>query len=130
MVIGSIVVGVLTMINGYLHPMPPGTDPSNFESFRAAFAGLPVTGFIVLLVSYLLGVFFAAFAAGKIAGYSEVLHGFIISLLFTFIGISFFARVPTPIWVVIGALIIYFAAGFLGSSFAASIRKTKTAEEL
>ncbi len=130
MVIGSIVVGALTVINGYLHPMPPGTDPANFESFRAAFSGLPVTAFIVLLITYLLGVFFASFAAGKIAGYSEVLHGFIISLLFTFIGISFFARVPMPIWVVIGALIIYFAAGFLGSSFAASLRKTKPVEEL
>jgi hypothetical protein len=127
MLIGSIVIGVLMFVNAFIHPMPAGTDPTDADSLRAAFAQLPVTAFIGLLVSYLVGVFFAAFAAGKIAGYSEVLHGFIISLLFTFVGISYFARVPTPIWVVIGAFIIYFAAGFVGASFAASIRSAKTA---
>lgn len=126
MVIGSIVIGVLQMINGYLHPMPVGTDPSNAESIRRAFAHLPVTAYIVLLVAYLCGVFFAAFAAGKIAGWSEVLHGFIISLLFVLVGISYFAMFPAPIWVVIGAFIIYFAAGYLGSSFAASLKTART----
>ena len=127
MVIGVIVIAVLQMINGYLHPMPPGTDPFNPESLKRAFAGLPATAFVGLLVSYLFGVFFASFAAGKIAGHSEVLHGFVISLLFALMGISNFAMFPAPIWVVILAFIIYFAAGFLGSSFAASIRKTKPA---
>src|ERR1041384_7388844 len=98
MVIGGIVIGGVQMVNGYFHPMPPGTDPTNRESVRQAFALLPLTAHLGLLAAYLLGVFFAAFAASKIAGYSEVLHGFVISLLFTFIGISYFAMFPTPIW--------------------------------
>jgi hypothetical protein len=127
MVIGFIVIGVVQMINSFIHPMPPGTDLSNADSIRHAFAQLPFTAFIGLLVSYLFGVFFAAFAAGKVAGRSEVLHGFIISLLFALMGISNFAMLPAPIWVVISTFIIFFVAGFMGSSFAAKIRGAKTA---
>jgi hypothetical protein len=126
MVIGTIVILVLETVNGYFHPMPPGTDLTDRESIKLAIMSLPVTAFIGLLVSYLFGVFFAAFAAGKIAGRSEVIHGFIISLLFSLMGISNFAMIPAPVWVVISSFIIFFAAGFAGSSFAASIRGAKT----
>jgi hypothetical protein len=126
MIIGVIVIAVLQMINAFIHPMPPGTDPYNPESVKHAFASLPTTALVGLLISYLFGVFFAAFAAGKVAGHSEVLHGFVISLLFALMGISNFAFFPAPVWVVILAFIIYFAAGFMGSSFAASLRKART----
>jgi hypothetical protein len=127
-VIGMIVIFVIQMVNGYLHPLPAGVDPRNFEDFKQIWSTLPTTAFIGLLLSYLFGVFFAAFAAAKIAGRGEVVHGFIISVLYALIGISNFTAFPAPVWVTVGSFVIYFVAGFLGASFAGSLRKVKTAE--
>jgi len=125
LLIGVIVISVGQMINIAIHPVPPGMDPANPEDLKRVFSSLPVTAFIGLLLSYLFGVFFAAFAAAKIAGRSEVLHGFIISLFFAFAGILNFNAIPAPIWVVALAFVIFFAAGFMGSSFAGSLRKAR-----
>ncbi len=125
LIIGGIVIFGVQMVNILIHPVLAGMDPSNPEDVKRVLANLPVTAFIGLLLSYLLGVFFAAFAAAKIAGRSEVLHGFIISLIFAFAGIMNFNAVPAPIWVVISCFVIFFAAGFLGSSFAGSLRKAR-----
>jgi hypothetical protein len=129
-VIGVIVIGVIQMVNGYIHPMPAGLDPFNPEQLKRAFSNLPTTAFVGLLISYFAGVFFAAFAAAKIAGRGEVMHGFIISVLYALIGISNFTAFPAPTWVVAGSFIIYFVAGFLGASFANSLRGAKVAEQV
>lgn len=128
LIIGGIVILGIQMVNVLIHPIPAGMDPANPEDIKRVMANFPITAFIGLLLSYFFGVFFAAFAAGRIAGRSEVLHGFIISLIFAFAGIRNFSAVPAPIWVVVGSFVIFFAAGFLGSSFAGSLRKARAGE--
>ncbi len=125
-IIGMIVIIVIQMINGYIHPLPAGIDPTKLEDLKRVWSTLPTTAFIGLLLSYLFGVFFAAFAAAKIAGRGEIVHGFIISVLYALIGISNFTAFPAPTWVVVGSFVIYFAAGFMGASFANSLRKART----
>jgi hypothetical protein len=125
LIIGGIVITGVQMVNILIHPVPAGLDPANPDDLKLVLTHLPVTALIGLLLSYLFGVFFAAFAAAKVAGRSEVLHGFIISLIFAFAGIRNFNAISAPTWVVIAAFVIFFGAGFMGSSFAGSLRKAK-----
>jgi hypothetical protein len=123
--IGMIVIFVIMMVNGYFHPLPASASYETLEDVGKAWLTLPYTFFIGMLVSYFLGLFFAGFAAAKIAGRGEIIHGFIISVLYSLIGISNFRAFPVPVWVIVSSFIIYFVAGFFGASFAASLRKAK-----
>jgi hypothetical protein len=127
LILGAIIMSAGQMVIMVFNPPPAGIDPTVLDQFRLYIASWPASAFVILLVVYFLGVFFAAFGAAKIAGRAELLHGFIISLLFSLGAFANFANIPQPTWVMTGAFIVYFVAGFAGASFAANLRSARTA---
>lgn len=127
LVIGSILITTGIMIATVIYPPSTTLDPRLPEDLRLFYSTRPTGWYAGELISYLVGVFFASFAAAKVAGRAEALHGFIIILLYVVFGIFKLSVYPEPAWVMIGSVIIYFIGGMAGSAFAGSLRGARQA---
>jgi len=74
-----VVVGLMDALAGRLYALPPGTDPTNPESFRQAVATLPAQAFLLLLAGWVLAGGIGAYIAARLATHARATHGLIVA---------------------------------------------------
>lgn len=115
--VGGLVIMAVQLINAKLYPLPAGVDPSNREAFAAYVAALPVGAFLIILLSYLVGVTAGAWLAARLSANCHWRQGIIVGVLFFFASIMNLMSLPHPVWFWVANLVIVPVAAWTGFYF-------------
>jgi len=121
-IVVGIVVGGLQFVLALIYPLPADLDPfdpGSAEALAAHIEGMPITAWMLVFASEIVGVFLGALTAGSIAasGKAKFVGGIV--LLGLAGSVMNWTSFSHPMWFIIGQLIAYPAvffavAGFLG----------------
>jgi hypothetical protein len=116
---GGCLIYIVQAIGSQIFPLPPGVDPLNRESLRAAMANLPLGAFLFVLFSWLVGTLAGSWLATRRAPTQPLLHGGIVGA-FLFAGsVMTLISLPHPIWFWVAAIALVPAASYVGSQLGA-----------
>jgi hypothetical protein len=110
-----VVVGLMDALAGSLYALPPGTDPSDPESFRQAVATLPVQAFLILLAGWILAAGIGAYIAARLATHARATHGLIVAFFVLVATVGNLATIPHPVWMWPASIILIPAAGWVAT---------------
>ena len=110
-----IVVGLMDALAGSLYALPPGTDPSDPESFRQAVATLPDQAFLILLTGWVLAGGIGSYIAARFATHARATHGLIVAFFVLVATVGNLATIPHPVWMWPASIILIPAAGWLAT---------------
>ncbi|HZD85382.1 MAG TPA: hypothetical protein VE052_05670 [Gemmatimonadaceae bacterium] len=110
-----VVVGLMDALAGSLYALPPGTDPSNPESFRQAVATLPAQAFLLLLAGWVLAGGIGAYIAARLATHARATHGLIVAFFVLVATVGNLATIPHPVWMWPASIIFIPAAGWVAT---------------
>ena len=103
LVAGYLIVMGIEMVNLTLFKPPAGLNFDDSAALRRWIESLPQTAFILLLVAWIAGTLVGVVIATKV-GRSHV-PGLIVGALLFAATVSNFFRFPTPVWVMVAAVI-------------------------
>ena len=121
--IGSVVAGIVTAfavvlavetIGLQVFPQPAGMDPLNPESVRQHMGEIPIGSFVTVLVAWTLAAFTGPMVARRIAGGSPRWPAPTVVGLFVALCAYNLVVVPSPGWMIAGAVIGVGAASMFG----------------
>jgi len=112
------VIVLVEQISGRMYPPPAGMDYSDPEAFKSFVAGLPVGGFLMVLVAWGLGTFAGAWVCARTAGRWKVAHAAFIGALLLATGVTNMLMIPHPIWVWMGAFAVFTGGSYAGGRLA------------
>jgi hypothetical protein len=110
-----VVVGLMDALAGRLYALPPGTDPSDPESFRQAVATLPVQAFLILLTGWILAGGIGSYIAARLATHARATHGLIVAFFVLVATLGNLGTIPHPVWMWPASIILIPAAGWLAT---------------
>lgn len=119
-VVGIIAGGVFNMAmvsaSHMLYPLPEGTDPNDFEAFKAYVEthGLPTGALTMVLLAHAGGSFVSGLVCGLIAARSWTSAGIGLGMLWMCGGIAMLMMLPAPAWFAVSDLVLYVPAALLG----------------
>jgi len=122
-VIAGIAVGVIIVMVGdaathFLFPPPPDLNIENKEQMIVFVKSIPNSVFLIMFSFWILSSFTGGFVAGKInkAGWkrSSIVTGTILMAA----AIINIVLLPHPVWMIIGVIILYIPAAWLGGKLA------------
>jgi hypothetical protein len=108
-----LVLGI-EMIGHSIWPPPPGLDPTDPESVRAAMAQAPLGALVVVAVAWVVGAFAGAWLASRIA--ERRWPAYVIGGLTAVSSAANLVMIPHPFWFWIVALAIVPLAAYLGGT--------------
>lgn len=112
--LGGIVMMALAFGCMYLYPMPPGLALDDKEGFAKYVSTLPVSAFVLVLVSHFIGPFIGATLATRFAAYRSIIPAVVIGGLYLLGGILNLRDIKPPLWFAIADLPLYPLAAWLG----------------
>lgn len=110
-----VVVGLMDALAGSIYALPPGTDPSDPESFRQAVATLPVQAFLILLAGWILAGGIGSYIAARLATHARATHGLIVAFFVLVATLGNLGTIPHPVWMWPASIILIPAAGWLAT---------------
>ena len=118
-VVGLVVGGALNMglvqLNMKLHGPPDGLDWKDPVALEAFVSGLPVLGFLIVLLAHAGQAFLGSLVGTLVAGRRTWIVAGIIGVL-TLLGcIVNLVTIPSPVWFVIADLVLPLPAAWLGA---------------
>lgn len=118
-VIGSGVnMGIIT-VSDTLIALPPGVDPSNFESIKAAMPFFEPQHFVMPFLAHALGTLAGAFVAVTVAVGPRLWVGGLVGAFFMVGGMTMAFSLPAPAWFVALDLgLAYLPMAWLGGRLA------------
>jgi hypothetical protein len=122
-VLAGVVVAVLCVmaiesLGQRIYPPPPGMEPSNIESVRAAMKNIPTGALLFLLAAWLLGTVAGSAVAARIARQRPVLHAMIVGVVQLAFGVFNLVMFPHPLWFVVAGMALILPAAYLGATMA------------
>jgi hypothetical protein len=118
--IGGLCTGVLIIIaaeaiNGFLHPLPPGLDPSDVEKFKSYIARQPSGVFVLVLCGHALASIAAGAVATLVARRTALWPAITAGVLLGLGGLINVLGLPHPPWFVGLDLACYVPLAWLGA---------------
>jgi len=109
------IIGGLEQVLPLIYPgVPSHVNWNDKKAVAEMMTGMPLGGFIWLLLTYILGCFCGGFVAGLIAEKKRREMSMIIGVIVLVGGIVNFAMISHPAWFVAVALILYIPAAYSG----------------
>jgi hypothetical protein len=102
-----------------VYPPPPGLDPSDPESIRAAMQDIPAGALVFVLLAWTVGSAAGGWVAARLAPRRPVLHGMIIGALLLAGGLANLVMIPHPLWFTIVGVAVFLPAACLGARLGA-----------
>lgn len=116
--LAGVVIAVVQLVNTQIFPLPSGVDFNDRAAMSRAMGSMPTGGFVVLLLSYILGALAGGWLAARRAPGRPVLHAMIVGVLLLAAGVMNFVSIPHPLWVTVVGLLIFLPMAWLGASLA------------
>jgi hypothetical protein len=107
------IVSAAEMLVHRMYPPPPGTNMEDMAAVKQYIATLPLTAMLLVLTGWMVGTFFGAAFAAKLA--QHPIAAYVVGALLLCAGVANSIMIPQPVWFSIASFIIY-----IGSSLAAS----------
>jgi hypothetical protein len=119
MLAGVVLILAIEAISSRIVPLPPGTDPSNPDSLRAAMARIPLGALLMVVLAWIVGGFVSGWVAARLAPRARVGHAMIVALLSLAAGVTNMVLIPHPTWMWIAGVLALLGAPWLGGRMAA-----------
>lgn len=97
-----------------LHRPPPGLDLRNPEALALHIAAAPVSAMLLVLAGWVLGAFFGAWVAARIARHRRV-AALVIGALMVLGVVANNMLVPHPLWMTIAGILLPIPAAWLAA---------------
>lgn len=107
------VVGV-ELMSSILHPLPPGTDPNDFQACCEHVARYPAGVLLLCGVAWWLVVFLSCWVATRLGTNRHLAHGIVLGLILLALAVFNMSMLPYPGWFWIN-VVTFPACSYLGS---------------
>lgn len=97
-----------------LFPQPEGMDVRSMDSVRQHLSEIHPGSFVMVLIAWSAAAFMGPWVARRIAGNAPAWPSLTVALLFLLLCAYNLAVVPTPLWMIVGAVILVPLATWLG----------------
>jgi hypothetical protein len=125
--VGGIVVGVLEIPGMLMHPLPPGTDTSDWDAIKAHAAKAPTAAHVGLGIAWTVGPLVGAWLAAFIARRAFLAHAAIVGTFFLAMNVLNIRSLPHHGWLVGVGLLAPVVSSWLGAAIAARMASPPTA---
>lgn len=112
----------IQLINFLIIPKPEGLVLSDPAMMKVMIDNMPSYGWVMLILSYVIGTFAAGFVIGKIAESKTIILPLIASILFMMGWLGNIMTFPHPLWIVILVFLIYIPSALAGHRVAVGKR--------
>ncbi|MBA3849718.1 MAG: hypothetical protein C0502_06950 [Opitutus sp.] len=97
-VTGIVLISLIQLLSARLYPVPEGLDRTNAVAMGGFMRTLPAGAFLLVLLSYLVGGFGGALAAGKLSLSHGRRQAVMVAVLFAFASLMNLLSFPHPAW--------------------------------
>ena len=97
-----------------LYPLPAGLDPKDAAAMKAYFQTLPLGAFLMVLLSYFVGVLAGAHVAGRFSSDGGSRQAVMVTGLFVFASLLNLLGLPHPVWFWFANFAVVIVAGWIG----------------
>ncbi|WP_415908972.1 hypothetical protein [Oleiharenicola sp. Vm1] len=109
-----LILAVQTVSQRVFYPLPPDLNPKDAAAMAAYFKSLPTGAFLLVLLSYLVGVTAGAHVAGRFSSDGGPRQGVMVTGLFIVASLMNLLALPHPAWFWIANFAVVIFAGWLG----------------
>ena len=120
MLVAFVLIGLVQAIGMRIYPPPPGMDPTNIESIKAAMAQIPLAALLFVLLSYAAGSVAGGWVAARFAPARKMRHAMMVAALLFGAGLMNLTTVPHPTWFAVVSSLIYWLGAWSGAVAASS----------
>lgn len=116
--VAFLVIAVCEMLSARLYPLPAGLDVHNREAMSNYVATLPLTAFLILLLSYGLGGLGGGFIAARLAPSAPPIHARAIAVFLVVASVVNLLSIEHPVWFWAANLVVVILLPPLGGRLA------------
>lgn len=120
MLVAFVLIGLVQAIGMRIYPPPPGMDPTDVESIKAAMAQRPLAALLFVLLSYTTGSVAGGWVAARLAPKAKMTHAMIVAALLFGAGLRNLMTIPHPTWFAVVSSAIYWLSAWSGAVAASS----------
>jgi hypothetical protein len=122
--IAAVVIGVIAalviitlaqMLTVRLYPMTAGVNPQDQSAMIAWIQQLPAAALVIVLCGWALGAFVGGFISGKFDRAAWARQAVVIGILLLAAGVWNMTQIPYPIWMWVGAFVVFVPAAWAGA---------------
>lgn len=110
---GILLISAIQAFSYRYYPRPEGVTPENHEAMVAWFKTLPTEAFLLILLSYLVGVFAGAQVAGRFSSDGGSRQAKMVTGLFVVASFMNLFKLPHPVWFWFANFAVVVSAGWL-----------------
>lgn len=122
-VASSVVIMVVEQASSRLFPMPVDFVQRPHAEQEALFRSLPPGAFLMVLLGWILGAFVCGLVIGVVSRSAQKTPSYLAGLLLTMGGIVNVFTIWHPIWMVVGAFVVFIPMTLLGHLIAQRLTK-------
>ena len=119
-ILAALLIALVEYLGHTIFPPPPGMDPMDMESVKAAMKDAPAGALIFVLLAWAVGTFAGGSLAVRIAQRAPLVHAGIIGALFLIGGVANMLVLPHPAWFWIPGILVFPAASCLAAKLAST----------
>lgn len=105
---GVLVIALVESLGHGIFPPPEGVDLKDPDALQSVMGQIPIGAKLAVLVAWGLGAFVGALVALRIGVGNAIAAWIVGAILFAF-AVSTMMVIPHPLWMMIGAVIVYLA---------------------
>ena len=124
MLVAFVLFALVQIIGMRAYPPPPGTDPMNAESVKAAMRQMPLGALLFVLLSYAAGSVAGGWVAARFAPKAKLMHAMIVGALLFGAGLVNLSMIPHPAWFGVASSAIYLLGAWSGARAAGAGTET------
>ena len=114
-IVAAFVIVVVIETAGFpLFPPPEGMDPRSAASVRQHLAEIHAGSFVMVLIAWTVGAIAGPWVARRISGDAPAWPSMLVALFFLALCVYNLVVIPTPLWMIIGAIILVPIGTWLG----------------
>ena len=116
-VTGIVLISLIQLLSARLYPLPAGLNPADKAAMGEFMRTLPAGALLLVLVSYLLGVFGGALVAGRLSLGQGRRQAVMVAILFAFASLMNLLSFPHPAWFWAANFAVVFLGAWLALKF-------------
>lgn len=114
---GIVLISLIQLLSARLYPLPEGINPADKAAMGEFMRTLPAGAFLLVLLSYLLGIFGGTLVAGKLSLSHGRRQAVMVAVLFALASLMNLLSFPHPAWFWAANFAVVFLGAWLALRF-------------